>query len=73
MRLERHEERCPTCGRFVEANADGYYDLPPGGYQSFDYITAYCNEGCAERKSPPAHYEGEPAYEEWANRPPVPR
>ena len=23
---ERHDARCPACGRFVEADADGFYD-----------------------------------------------
>ena len=59
MSDERHDERCPTCGRFVPADADGYHDLPPGGVQSVDFLVVYCDEQCANRKSPEAHYERE--------------
>ena len=52
-----HAERCPTCGRFVPAEADGYYDLPPGGIQSVHYLVVYCDEACANRKAPAAQYE----------------
>lgn len=55
----RHEERCPTCGRFVPAEADGFYDFPPGGDQE-SYVVVYCDEDCASRKSPPAHYPDGP-------------
>ena len=56
--IELHDQRCPTCGRYVSLD-DGYGDLPPGGIYDASYIVAYCNETCAERKSPPAIYEGE--------------
>jgi hypothetical protein len=49
-------EKCPTCGRFVSPE-DGYYDLPPGGKQNVSYLVVYCDDACAERKSPPAVYE----------------
>ena len=53
---ERHEERCPTCGRFVGID-EGYGDVEPGGARGHDYLATYCNEGCAERKWPPAEPE----------------
>lgn len=50
--------RCPTCGRFVDPDADETFsDLPPGGAQSATYITAYCNETCAKNKPAPCLYE----------------
>jgi len=55
----RHDDRCPTCGKFVEApesDPDGFYDLPPGG-DPLDYIVVYCSESCANRKFPPCTYE----------------
>lgn len=55
--MSRHDYRCPTCGKFTDAHGyDGYGDLPPDGYQDVDCVVVYCNEKCAERKSPPAHY-----------------
>ena len=62
--IERHDERCPTCGRFVEAEADGFYDLPPGGVQNIDYLTVYCDKKCADGKKPPCIYEDDPGYAE---------
>jgi hypothetical protein len=59
----RHDERCPTCGRFV-SHDEGYGDLPPGGLQSLDYLEGYCDAACADRKSPKAHYEDDSDYEE---------
>ena len=51
-----YDERCPTCGKYVPQLAEGYYDLPPGGKKDRDLPVVYCDENCAERKSPPAHY-----------------
>ena len=66
--IDRHEDRCPTCGRFVpgtESDNEKYFlDLPPGGFQSHDYIVAYCSPVCAEGKSPRAHYEDDEDWEE---------
>ncbi len=64
----RHEDRCPTCGRFVSKD-EGFADLPPGGVQSLDYLEGYCNAACADAKSPKCHYEDDPDYEEqYAHR-----
>ena len=39
------------------------------GFQSHDYLEAYCNKACADRKSPPAVYEDDPDYEaKWEAR-----
>lgn len=54
--------KCPACGRFV-AVEDGYYDLPPGGLQGFDLLETYCDEACAERKSPRCVYEDDADYD----------
>ena len=55
-------ERCPTCGRFLEAG-EGYSDLPPGGVQDRDFLVGYCDAACADRKPVPAIYEGTPEME----------
>ena len=54
LNLERHDDRCPTCGKFVEVNPDGFWDVLPGQRRGHDYLVAYCDEACADRKSPPA-------------------
>lgn len=64
----RHEERCPTCGRFVPGDDspdrdEAYLDLPPGGFQSHDYLVVYCNRACGDAKSPRAHYEDDEDFE----------
>jgi hypothetical protein len=63
-RLPDALERCPTCGRFVEAG-EGYSDLPPGGVQSIDYLVGYCTEFCADQKPIPAIYEDTPEMVAW--------
>jgi hypothetical protein len=71
---ERHDEHCPTCGRFVpgeesEGLGDAYFDLPPGGFQSHDYLVVYCNAACGDAKSPRAYYEDDADYNvAWAAR-----
>lgn len=57
--MDQELDRCPTCGRFVEREPDGYFDLPSGGHYAYDYIVAYCNEACAKAKPEPATYEGD--------------
>lgn len=54
----RHDERCPTCGKYT-SNECGYFDLPPGTSADGTYVVAYCNEGCAERKPFECIYEDE--------------
>ena len=54
LQVERHDDRCPTCGKFVEVNPDGFWDVEPGGLRDHDYLVAYCSEACADAKSPPA-------------------
>lgn len=65
---ERHEERCPTCGKFVPGpenyEATPWLDLPPGGFQSHDLLVAYCNQACGDAKSPKAHYEDDEDFDE---------
>jgi len=56
----KHSDKCPTCGRFVQDDADGYYDVAPGGLRGRDLVACYCSEDCADRKSPPARDEAEP-------------
>jgi len=58
---KKHDQRCPTCGKFVEEDANGYYDTIPGGRDGFDYVECYCNEECAKRKDPPSRPEFEEA------------
>lgn len=59
MSAGKHDDRCPTCGKFVPFDADGYYDTEPGGTDGYDPVMAYCNEECARRKSPPSIREDE--------------
>lgn len=48
MENERHDKRCPLCKRFVEADADGFYDrLDRDDEES--YVAAFCNEGHANQ------------------------
>lgn len=45
---EYHDTRCPCCGKFVEKDADGFYDrLDPSDDQS--YIAAFCSEDHAKK------------------------
>ena len=64
----RHDEKCPTCGKFVSLE-DGYGDLPPGGVQNVHTLVRYCNERCSDAKPRRAFYEDEPGYEEAAEHP----
>jgi hypothetical protein len=63
-KIPENLERCPTCGKFVSSE-EGYSDLPPGGVQSIHYLAGYCSKACADRKAPPAIYEGTPEMEAW--------
>ena len=51
--------RCPTCGRFISPDTDGFFDVAPGGMRGSDPVVAYCNERCCDRKDPPVNPEGE--------------
>lgn len=63
MSDEAEKPHCPTCGKFVSPDATGFHDFPPGGGPG-DYVVIYCNEGCADRKSPPCTYEEDEAVTE---------
>jgi hypothetical protein len=52
------QTRCPTCGRYLEINPDGFWDVEPGGVREHDPVVAYCDKVCADRKSPPARNPG---------------
>jgi len=43
---DRHDERCPNCGRFVERNADGFYDRLDRDNECSE-VREFCNESCA--------------------------
>lgn len=51
---DSEQDRCPTCGKFLELDPDGFYDTEPGGRDGFDYLVPYCNADCAARKNPPS-------------------
>ena len=43
----KHDLRCPNCGKFVESDADGYYDrMPP--YTEDAYVECFCDEACSQ-------------------------
>ena len=52
---ERHSNRCPACGKYVPADADGYYDyaerceLDANGECLGMYIAAFCNKAEADK------------------------
>lgn len=46
--------RCPTCGRFLGVDPDGYWDTEPGGLTGFDPVVAYCSPEHAAKKDPPS-------------------
>lgn len=51
-----HETRCPNCGRFVEFDADGYYDTAERGADpETTRVACFCNEACA------CEFHGRPA------------
>ena len=40
--------RCPNCGRFVEIDANGYYDTAERGADpEFTPVACFCDETCA--------------------------
>ena len=40
--------RCPNCGRFVEFDANGYYDTGERGADpKFTSVACFCDETCA--------------------------
>lgn len=50
------QARCPTCGRFLELDPDGFYDAgwhDPKGCNEFEAdvlgAVAFCTEACADR------------------------
>lgn len=50
MSYERHSSRCPYCARFVEVDADGFYDTAErGANPEFCHVAQFCNEQCADK------------------------
>ena len=45
----KYEERCPNCGRFIEADADGFYDRE-WPYHDGAHVVCYCDEECCDKK-----------------------
>lgn len=43
----KHDERCPNCGRFVEHDADGFYDRLVREDES-SFVECFCNRSCAD-------------------------
>ncbi len=41
--------KCPNCGKFVEYDADGYYDREYP-YGEFSQVVQYCDEACCNSK-----------------------
>ena len=44
-----NKERCPTCGRYMEQDADGFYDREEPENDS-SLVLQYCDETCAAAK-----------------------
>ena len=48
MTSEYIRSRCPNCGRFVEFDANGYYDTAERGADpKFTSVACFCDETCA--------------------------
>jgi hypothetical protein len=49
--VSAHDARCPKCGKFVPADADGFYDWDTKGSDEFSgaYVVAFCNKQCADK------------------------
>ena len=48
MTSEYIRSRCPNCGRFVEFDANGYYDTAERGADpEFTPVACFCDETCA--------------------------
>jgi len=49
MENEMNTDRCPKCGKFVENNADGFYDTDEPGKSPDDgaNIVVFCDADCA--------------------------
>jgi len=41
-------DRCPNCGRFVEDEADGFYDREDWDDDA-SLVSVFCDEPCADR------------------------
>ncbi len=44
----QEQEQCPNCGRFMELDADGWYDREYRDYEE-SLILQFCDESCADR------------------------
>lgn len=43
-----YDLRCPECGRFIENDADGYYDQAFAGEET-GTVACFCNKKCADK------------------------
>ena len=47
-RAELTQERCPNCGRFIEKDPQGFFDVLDREYD-MSAIAAFCDEPCADQ------------------------
>ena len=48
----KHNRRCPACGKYIPAEADGYYAAAPGErLENGALSVVYCNSACANSVS----------------------
>jgi hypothetical protein len=42
--------RCPCCGRFIQYDADGFYDTAErGANPDTSHVACFCDEACADK------------------------
>lgn len=46
--VDKHDERCPFCGRFIKQNADGYYDREDRT-DELSQVVCFCVKDCADK------------------------
>lgn len=42
------QERCPSCGRFLKLDPDGFYDRVGDRDNDLSEVVAFCDEKCAD-------------------------
>lgn len=45
---EKYDERCPFCGRYIERDADGWYDCEDRNDDDSP-VHCFCTEECADK------------------------
>ena len=45
--MKGKQSKCPNCGKFVEHDADGFYDKPYP-YDPAANVVQYCDEKCCD-------------------------